>query len=230
MVEMSALHSLTAELHAGFLTLAFVCIMIVAAAQIVVRLKNRMPRKLVNLAIRVRGYTEAAGYVAAIGGLLGLFLSAWTGMYAWPMDRLLESGIIRNKILLTAFATVMWGGVVFIRTRFGRALWTCPAMAAVYTGLTFLAFGVLGMSGSLGAHTTKGESVLDPLWNIIGVEIQETIALDPNVAAGIALASVVLLLISLLVARRYDLFSVKLAPETCQKVFKWDEPKIPETG
>jgi len=41
MVTMSALHALTAELHAGFLTLAFVCIMITALCQIAIRLKDR---------------------------------------------------------------------------------------------------------------------------------------------------------------------------------------------
>src|SRR4030042_2672230 len=126
MVDMSALHSLTSELHAGFLTLSFVCIMAVAGAQIAVRLQNRMPRILVSWAIRTRGYFEAAGYVGAVLGVLGLLLSAWTGMYAWPYDVLINDAIARNKIMLTAFATVMWTGVVFIRTRFGRGLWTCP--------------------------------------------------------------------------------------------------------
>ena len=61
MVTMSALHALTAELHSGFLTLAFVCVMIVAAAQVVVRYKNHMPDIFVRWAIVVRGYAEAAG-------------------------------------------------------------------------------------------------------------------------------------------------------------------------
>ena len=50
MVTVEALHALTSELHAGFLTLAFVCIMIVAGCQIVVRFRNRMPKSFVNIA------------------------------------------------------------------------------------------------------------------------------------------------------------------------------------
>ena len=82
MVSMAGLHALTAELHAGMLTLAFACIMIVLAAQIVVRLRDWMPSRIVGWAIIVRGYAEPAGYVAAILGVLALVVSAWTGMYA----------------------------------------------------------------------------------------------------------------------------------------------------
>jgi hypothetical protein len=226
MVSMSALHALTAELHAGFLTLSFVCIMIVAVAQIVVRFRNRMPRKFVEWSIRVRGYTEAAGFVGAVLGVLGLLLSAWTGMYAWPMDVLIDSPVVRNKILLTAFATVLWGGVVYIRSRFGRGLWTCPAMATLYVAITFVAFGVLGTTGSMGAHLVQGGSALDPLWNFVGFRVTADLVLSAGTDAFIAIASVAALIVSLYIARRYDLFSVKLGPETCQRVFKWDEPKI----
>jgi hypothetical protein len=231
MVSMTALHSLTAELHAGFLTLAFVCIMMVAVAQVVVRLREKrwMPQSFVNLAIRIRGYAEAAGYMGAALGIIGLLLSAYTGMYAWPQDVLLDSPIIRNKIMFTVFSTVMWGGVLFIRARFGRGLWTCPMMAAVYVGLAFVAFGVLGMTGSMGAHLTVHESVLDPFWNFIGMRVESPITLGPGVAETIAIICGIVFVLSLAVARRYDLFSVKLEPAVCQKMFKWDEPRIQET-
>jgi hypothetical protein len=82
------------------------------------------------------------------------------------------------------------------------------------------------MTGSVGAHLTIGESLLDPLWNLVGLDIGEDLALQPSTAAMLALLSVVGLVIALLVARRKDLFTVKLGPETCQKFFKWDEPVI----
>ncbi len=226
MVSISALHALTAELHAGFLTLAFVCIMAVAAAQIVVRYKNRMPKSFVRIAIRTRGYVEAAGFVGAALGVLGLLLSAWTGMYAWPTDVLINDPVIRNKILLSAYATVMWGGVVYIRSRFGRGLWTCPAMATLYVVLTFISFGLVGTTGSMGAHLTQGGSALDPLWSIVGFKVTDVLEIPTNEAALVMLVSVALFIVSLAIARRYELFNVKLSPETCQKYFKWDEPTL----
>jgi hypothetical protein len=202
--------------------------MIVLVSQIVVRFKNAMPKTFVRWAIVVRGYAEPASYVAAVAGLLGLVLSAYTGMYAWPVDKVLESGVVRNKILFTSYATVLWASVIFLRTRFGRPLWTCPAMATVYVGFVFVAYGLLGMAGSLGAHITQGGSVLDPLWNIVGFKVETTVEFGPDLAAGIAIFSAAIFVTSLWIAQKYDLFAMKLSPETCQKIFKWDEPKMLE--
>jgi len=47
------------------------------------------------------------------------------------------------------------------------------------------------------------------------------------VAVLVAMVSVVAFVISLAIARRYELFGVKLEAETCGKYFKWDEPRIP---
>jgi hypothetical protein len=227
MVTMAALHALTAELHGGMLTLAFFAIATVALAQITVRLKNHMPKRLVKAAIQVRGYTEATGYVATIGGLIGLLLSSYTGMYAWPQDALINDPVVQNKILLTAFSTALWIGVAIIRTRFGRGLWTCPAMATLYTALAIAAFGVVGLTGSLGAHLTKGGSLLDPFWDFLHIDVAETMSLAPVAAVLVAMGSMVAFVVSLAIARRYELFGVKLEAETCGKYFKWDEPRIP---
>lgn len=228
MVSMTSLHSLTAELHGGALTLAFICIMAVAISQVVVAHRKLFGATLSDLAMKVRGYAEATGYVAAVGGLIGLLLSAWTGMYAWPQEDLLLSEEVRNKITLTVFATVLWAMVVFVRMRFGRGLWTCPTMASVYTLIAIAAMAVTGATGSVGAHLTKGESLLDPIWNFLNVSITESFVMEPSIAGGIAFFSMIGLVLSLIYAKRAGLFDVKLGPETCQKVFKWDEPKIPE--
>jgi len=86
---------------------------------------------------------------------------------------------------------------------------------------------VTGATGSAGAHLTKGESLLDPLWDMLNATITESFVLEPDIAGGIALFTMIGLVLSLLYARRAGLFDVKLAPETCQKYFKWDEPVIP---
>ncbi|OGS55757.1 MAG: hypothetical protein A3K60_04310 [Euryarchaeota archaeon RBG_19FT_COMBO_56_21] len=226
MVSMSGLHALSAELHAGMLTLAFACIMIVVASQIVVRLRKRMPKRFVGWAITARGYAEPAGYVAAILGVLALVLSAWTGMYAWPMDKLMELDLVKNKILLTAYSTILWSGVIFIRTRFGRALWTCPYMVWVYVGLAAIAFGMIAVAGCMGSLITRGESLLEPVYEFVGIDIEKAFEMTPDLAAGITLASMLIVIVSMIVARWKNLFDVVLAPETCQKIFNWDEPKL----
>lgn len=226
MVSMTSLHSLTAEIHGGMLTLAFACIATVAASQVIVAYRKRFPKGLVNLAIKVRGYAEATGYVAAVGGLIGLFLSTWTGMYAWPQEDLLISEEVRNKITLTVFAMALWSMVVFVRLRFGRGLWACPAMATVYTLLAAVAMAVTGATGSLGAHLTKGESLLDPIWTTLGIHIDESYVMQPGVITAIALVAVICFAISVLYGKKIGLFTVRLGPDTCQRFFRWDEPTI----
>ena len=228
---MSALHSLTAELHAGFLTLAILGILGTAICQLIIGFKNRLPKKIVSFAIKARGYLEPTSYVGATVGVIALVLSGWTGMNAWPREALLESAIIRNKITLTIFGTVLWIMILYLRIRFGRGLWTCPMMATLYTGLAIIAFGFVAATGSMGAHlgTTVGESILDPFWDLFNIDITKDLVLSSTIAGGIALICVSLLLISLIIARRYRLLTVELSPETCQKItsiFKWDEPKL----
>jgi hypothetical protein len=223
MVSMSALHSLTAELHAGFLVLAFACIMIVAMSQVILRYRHRTPEKISDWASRSRIYAESAGYVAAIGGLIGLVLSAITGMYAWPADSLMESEAVRNKIMLTLFGTIMWGIVVYTRAKFGRGLWNCPVMSSLYVAFTIVAFAFIGMAGSLGAHLTVGESVLDPVWTIIGIDAGETIALETEIAIYIAIASSIVLVTCVAVERAKGLTKLKLGPACCDNFFSCEK-------
>jgi hypothetical protein len=227
---MEALHALTAELHSGFLVLAFVGIVAVFLCQVVVRYRTRMPRLLVKWAVKSRGYFEATGYVAAVAGVIALLLSAYTGMNAWPLDQLLDSAIIRNKILLTIFATILWIGVVLIRTKFGRSLWTCPQISLLYTGLAVVAFGLTSTVGSLGAHITQGGSFLDPLWEAVGIDLTKDLSLDVTVAMFVAIGGVILLIFSLLAAVISGIAKEEFRPKNCTSWSKWDEPKIGDGG
>lgn len=229
MVDMAALHSLTAELHAGFLMLAFVGIVAVFICQIVLRFRENMPKIFVRWATRSRGYFEATGYVAAVAGVLALILSAYTGANAWSVDQLLDSAIVRNKILLTIFATIMWIGVVVIRTRFGRSLWTRPPVAFLYTGIAVVAFGITSTAGSLGAHITQGGSFLDPVWEALGVDLTKDVSLDVNLALYVSIGGVILLIFSLLAAVISGIAKEEFHPKDCSSGSKWSEPTIGES-
>jgi hypothetical protein len=228
MVGMEALHSLTAELHGGFLTLAAVCIILTALAQIVMHFKDSMPKSFVSAAMRARGYLEATGYVAAIAGVFALLLSAFTGSQTWPLDALMDNAVVRNKIVLTAFATTMWAGVAVIRWRFGRSLWTCPPMAASYTILAIVAMGVTATAGSLGAHLTKGESILDFVWNLAGINVLQDLLLSVDLAMIVSILSIIVIIAVLVVRKLSGINKEQLGPRKCTKWSKWDEPIITE--
>jgi hypothetical protein len=226
MVGMEALHSLTAGMHGGFLTLAAACIILTALAQIVMHFKESMPKALVRAAMRSRGYLEATGYVAAIAGVLALPLSAYTGSGTWPVDALLDNAVVRNKIVLTVFATTLWAGVAAIRWRFGRSLWTCPAMAAFYTILAMVAMGITATAGSLGAHLTKGESILDFMWNLIGVNVLQDLVLSVDMAMIVSILCIIVIIAVLVVRKLSGISKEQLGPRKCTKWSKWDEPVL----
>ena len=188
--------------------------------------RRSMPRFLVKAAMRGRGYLEATGYVAAIAGVLALPLSAYTGMGAWPLDALLDNAVVRNKIVLTVLATALWGGVAYIRWRFGRSLWTCPAMAALYTLLAMVAMGITATAVSLGAHLTKGESFLDFMWNLIGIDVPQDLLLSIDLAMILSILFVIVIIAVLVIRRMSGISEEQLGPRKCTKWSRWDEPVI----
>lgn len=226
MIEMSSLHSLMAELHSGMLFLAFLCIIITAGSQLVVGFSKKKGI-FYRIATKIRGYTEATGIVAAIGGFVIILIASYTGMYAWGnIENVLISPEVRNKITLTAFAIAHWGLVIFIRLRFGRGIWTCPPMAVVYTAAATLAFAFTALSGSLGAHFTAGESLIDPLWDMLKIDITTDIILSTTAAIALAVASVIILVVIIAIGKKKGLFVKRLTRPKYETRFKWDEPVI----
>ncbi|NYT11919.1 MAG: hypothetical protein GKC03_05115 [Methanomassiliicoccales archaeon] len=220
---MSSLHTMTAELHTGFLVLAFIGIGGTFLLQIVCWLER--PKFLLNFARKTRGYLEAAGIVAALLGVVALLLSAITGSIAWSTDMLLGSPEAMNKIVMTAAATTIWAGAVFIRLRFGRGLWTCPAMAGLYAGLSLIGIVLIGITGSMGAHITTGESLLDFLWDLLGFDPSQSMMASDQTAIIIVVISAIIIVGCSLIAIRSGLSKQSFRCETGTCSY-WDEPRI----
>jgi len=223
LVSMSSLHTMTAELHTGFLVLAFIGIGGTFLLQMMCWLER--PRFLLNSALRTRGYLEAAGIVAALLGVIALLLSAITGSLAWSADLLLGSPEAMNKIVLTAMAMTIWAGAVFIRLRYGRGLWTCPAMAGLYAGLSLIGIVLIGVTGSIGAHITTGESLLDFLWILLGIDPSQSVLVSDAASMMIILISAIIVIACSLIAIRSGLSKQSFRCETGACSY-WDEPRI----
>jgi hypothetical protein len=223
MVSMSSLHTMTAELHTGFLVLAFIGIGGTFLLQILVW--RERPRFFLSSARRARGYLEAAGLVGAVLGVVALVLSAVTGSLSWSTGMLLDSPGALNKIILTSISMVIWAGAVFIRLRFGRGLWTCPAMAGLYAGLSLIGIGLVAVSGAMGAKLTKGESMLDWFWGLIGIDPLESFLISDTFAILLSVLAVIITLACLVYARRSGLStqSFECSTGSCRY---WDEPRI----
>lgn len=228
-VDWGAVHSLTVDLHSALLLLAFACILITLLCQLVVYYHESMPKSLLHCSRRTRGYTDATAYVAVLLGIVAIIISAITGSGSESSENLLNDPIILNKIMLTVFALVTWAGVAFIRHKFGRQLWTNPFLSGSYTLLAIIGMGFIGLTGSLGAHLTQGESSLDSFWNFLNIDITQDLSLSPEWSFAIGLISLLIIVFGLLFVRMSGIAKEEYRAKSSTSWSKWEEPVIGET-
>jgi hypothetical protein len=228
MVAMTAIHSLTAELHSGFLTLAFAGIALTFLCQLAISWEKHMPNRLVGWARSLRGYTEAAGIVGAFLGVIVLLMSGYSGYNAYgDSAAILDVAITRNKIMFTIFATILWASVVVIRLSFRRKLWTSFEMSGLYTLLAFGAYGFTVLTGSMGGHITQGESSIEPILKAIGFDYTKPFEFDPVLMTVVGLLGVGALIMGLVQIRLNNLWAIRPGAND-GNLPTWSEPTMIE--
>lgn len=182
-----AWHAITAELHTGMLTLAFASV-IVRLLGVWIKSESFVWRSLVRL-------SEPTAYLAGMGGLLSLMASVVTGFaYTWPIEVLLTSSVVLNKVALSALSVTFWTTFVLVRTIYGATLWEEVNLRNLYVILAASGFLTLALAGSTGGHLAGKRSLLDSLLHQLGVNthllfvLSEAVTWSLLVAVGIALA------------------------------------------
>ncbi len=175
MVELSALHSLTIEMHGGMLTLAAISILAIVLARIHQRLRRTSGwyagfKVFDSTAERLLQYAEPTAYVAAIGGVIGLIVSSFIGFYAWPYDALMNSPLGLTKVLFSIFSTELWAIFVAVRSWYGEKLWQNRPLSAVFASIGIAGFFFMVLTGSFGGHMATKGSVLDPIYQLLGTD------------------------------------------------------------
>jgi hypothetical protein len=172
------------EMHGGMLTLATICILAIVIDRIHLRMSGNNGRSggfWSNDSVMgtLSRYTEPTAFVAGIGGVIGLIISAIVGYYVWPIELLTSSALGTlgwTKVMFSIFATELWIIFVFLRTKYGENLWKNSGTAIVNFCVGILGFLLMVIAGSLGAHmsdisnmTDKG-SVIDPIFELFGID------------------------------------------------------------
>lgn len=167
------------EMHGGMLTLATICTL----AIVITKFHQRMRRKsgwygafsmLDGFFEKLAKYAEPTAYLASIGGFIGLVVSSVVGYYAWPAEVLMSSPLALKKIVLAVFSTEFWAIFIAIRSKYGESLWEDGGLTVVYACTCFVGFFFMALTGSLGAHmagvhTPSKGSVLDPIYDLLGI-------------------------------------------------------------
>ena len=213
MVDISSLHSMLIEMHGGMLTLATICIIAIILDRIHLRTSGTNNREAgfwstVSVMGKLARFTEPTAYVAGIGGVIGLIISAIIGVYVWPIELLTSSAMGTlgwTKVMFSIFATELWIIFVFIRTKYGENLWKNSIMAIMISCVGILGFLFMVITGSLGAHmsdianmTEKG-SVIDPIFELFGIDPLTFGVTESNFIIAVIIGSILLVIVPIIV-------------------------------
>jgi hypothetical protein len=204
MVDMSAFHSVTIELHGGALTLAAICIAIKVVDMFWNRILGDRGGRFRRGLKKASEYSTPTILLASIFGVVGLVLSGITGSYLIPVETAAKSPIALNKIMIAIFATEFWTVMIATNLIFWEEAWKKRQTAAVMvvSGGVGYVFSVVG--GSIGGTMAGKVSILEPVWETLGVDLHSSWILSSEILY--ALAAVVTIVGALLVV-----YSVKLA-------------------
>jgi len=197
-VSMRAIHAVTVEMHGGMLTLAVACVLIKMADLTYQRFfPGRVPR-LYGYFSRLSSLAGPAAVLAAVGGVLGLVASAITGYLMSPGASLTDDPLAMNKVMVTVFAIELWSIFIVLAVR-NRDLWTVRRPLPLFASTAaFLGFACSMIGGSLGGTMAGKGSILDPVWETLGVDLHTswilTIQFAVPVAVVVNTAAVLLLL------------------------------------
>jgi hypothetical protein len=190
-VPLTSYHLILTELHTGMLVLAGLCILAVALMKIVPGVKKLGPKLAASL--------DSTSYVAMIAVTILLVASGIVGMLVYPLKILPMSPILENKIMFSILALNLWLVVSVVRVKSGSGIWNKRGLSAVYTAIAVAALGMVTITGCTSAHLTKTVSPLDPLWELVGVNLDNIIVIPKMasyamIAVGLALVAITLIL------------------------------------
>ena len=149
-------------------------------------------------------YSTPTILLASIFGVVGLVLSGITGSYLIPVETAAKSPIALNKIMIAIFATEFWTVMIATNLIFWEEAWIRrqTAIVMVMSGGLGYVFSIMG--GSIGGTMGGKVSILEPVWELLGVDLHSSWILSSEIL--VALAAIVTVVGILLVA-----YSVKLA-------------------
>jgi len=180
MVDWSAVHSITVSMHEGMLLLAFIAV----AVRFLVAIVPKLPvvgwfftEEFLNKTARI---SETVAFVAALGGTIGIIASATTGTIMSSTEGNLLSTIVLNKVMLSIFAFVFWADFLVIRLRFGdQKIWSNRVLQFFYPLTALIGFTLVTVAGSVGGTLAGKESIIDFVFNYLGVHKTDPWILPP---------------------------------------------------
>lgn len=179
--DLSAVHSVTVELHGGMLTLAAVCMGIKVLDILWGRFLGDKGGILRRILKKASEYSTPTILLSAFGGVVGLVLSGITGSSIIPFETISDSPIALNKVMVSIFATEFWSIMIAMNMASLENAWKnrqMTAMMVLFGGLGYF-FTITG--GSMGGTMGGKESIMEPVWQFLGVDLHSSWILSSDV-------------------------------------------------
>lgn len=170
MVDPRVIHSITIEMCTGFLLLSGIAIISKLAADTWLRRLRGHVARFDRWAENVSKFAEPASYFALTAGVLATFVSMITGSLAWPLEELIGSPIVHNKILTTAASQALFIGAVVLRTRYKAAIWSTRITSVGYSLTVLTGVALMTLQNSIAGHLAGKGSLLDDLLHALNID------------------------------------------------------------
>jgi hypothetical protein len=185
---MRALHSVTIELHGGMLTLAFVCIAIKVIDILWGRFLGEKGGFLRRILIKASEYSTPTILLAAIA----------------------TSPITLNKVMVTVAAVQLWCLLIVFYLIYGEKSWEGRnrKLVMIFSGGLGYLFSITG--GSIGGTMAGKVSIMEPLWEFLGVDLHASWIFSPELLYIIlAAVSIIGILLVIYTSRIIEMVSFK---------------------
>jgi len=192
MTDPRLFHTITVELctAAGLFTALSITIKLLSDGYL--KYFSNKSGKMDRFARFTSGLAEPTAYAMGIGNVLFTFISMYTGMNAWPLDALIRTEAVHNKVMLTVFSQVTFFTFIMIRTKFGKELWKNRMLAGTYSGLALLGGAIIVLQNSVAGHLAGKGSITDFFTNALNIKLTSEFALPMVVSIGIIISVAVI--------------------------------------
>lgn len=202
MTDPRLFHTITVELCTGAgLFVALSIIFKLLSDGYLKRFSNKSKR-IDRFAKMASELAEPTAYALGMGTVFFTFISIYTGMNAWPLDALLKSEAVHNKIMLTVFSQTTFITFIAIRTKFGKELWKNKMLVSIYSTLGIMGGAIIVLQNSVAGHIAGKGSIIDIFFVALNIDVTREFVLPLLVSIIVVISVTTALVITIYWVRR----------------------------
>ena len=189
-IQMLTWHDLVVEFHTGVVVFVIVAI----ALRVVVDLGHRGKATASPRVQEIRLGTDFVAYTGSVLAVVFLILSGMTGYLLQPYSDLVSQPILLNKAFTALAALFFWMAFAFLRYWSGPSMWEKRGLYALAVVTAFLGLLFTTLAGSIGAELSIGQSVVDPVYNALSINMRQLTLqpIDVEITAVLLVVAIVM--------------------------------------